>query len=921
MILILYKLIILPIEYLIENIFSFFYYYLQLELGISIFFVSFAVTMMCLPFYYRADKISKEENEKLSELKPYIDKIKKNFKGDEQFFMLQTLYRQHNYNPIMALRNSFSLFLQIPFFIAAYHFFSNLELLNGYSWGLIKDYSQPDMLLNIGLFKINALPLLMTLINLVSCELYLKSKSLKTRIQPYLLALVFLFLLYNSPSGLVLYWTYNNFFYLLKNKFMDDKKPFKFIAQLFTFIFIAISFFIYKQNGLEILKNNVCELFSIVSLGLFLLLIVMLKKRDFETISEKLSEKFIFKIFTLCSLGMILLQGVIIPLGILTSDLFMFVVELDNINNTINFALTNTLTFLGLYFFWGTISLVFTSKKLKSYFIVIFLSFFLFSLFNFSIFGKNLGTIETNLNFERTNISEILSGNISSQIINNIIFIIFICSIYWLIKRSYFKQIKYILIILLLSEVIVSGVNVSRLVNDVVYINNWEKNNNKLLTQLNHIKLSKTGKNVIIIFLDRFMGRLLPMILEEKPELKKVFSGFIFYPNTVSYAVNTVLGYPPCVGGYEYIPLVLDKDKRGFPEKWLEASLMLLTLFKNNGFFSTVVHPIGDSDPNMRFYNDGNFTNIYSSASINYVSVNHLKMIGKLDSKYQKVKLEDYNNLEEIQKKLYLYSFLNIVSQNLKSFIYDDGYYLLARRTEKFNDSIYYSKKNLISSYNQLLSLKSITKFDSPLNNTFTLINNDLPHCLGFFQYPNYELENNITNIGINKFQNGLSLMAYHTTIASFLLVGKYIDFLKESGVYDNSRIIIVSDHGNKHITFFNESELDKVINRTNPLLIVKDFNDRFDIKTDNSFMTNADVPYIVIKDLVADSRNPFTGKKITINDKQKGVDIYMNHGIWNASQFTTSRVILNKNPIFLHVKDNIFNDSNWTRLYYNFNE
>ena len=187
MFLILYKLIISPIEYLIENIFSFFYYYLQLDLGVTIFFVSFAVTILCLPFYYLADKAYKENEEKFSELKPYIDKIKKNFKGDEQFFMLQTFYRQHNYNPILTLGNSFIILLQIPFFIAAYHFFSNLELFSGYSWGFIQDYSQPDMLLNIGSLKINALPLLMALINIASCEIYLKTKSLKTRIQPYLL--------------------------------------------------------------------------------------------------------------------------------------------------------------------------------------------------------------------------------------------------------------------------------------------------------------------------------------------------------------------------------------------------------------------------------------------------------------------------------------------------------------------------------------------------------------------------------------------------------------------------------------------------------------------------------------------------------------------------------------------------------------
>ena len=40
-------------------------------------------------------------------------------------------YRQNNYSPTNALRGSVSLLLEIPFFIAAYHFLSNLELLRG----------------------------------------------------------------------------------------------------------------------------------------------------------------------------------------------------------------------------------------------------------------------------------------------------------------------------------------------------------------------------------------------------------------------------------------------------------------------------------------------------------------------------------------------------------------------------------------------------------------------------------------------------------------------------------------------------------------------------------------------------------------------------------------------------------------------
>ena len=43
--------------------------------------------------------------------------------------ILQTYYRQNHYKPTYVLRSAVSLFLEIPFFIAAYRFLSGLELI------------------------------------------------------------------------------------------------------------------------------------------------------------------------------------------------------------------------------------------------------------------------------------------------------------------------------------------------------------------------------------------------------------------------------------------------------------------------------------------------------------------------------------------------------------------------------------------------------------------------------------------------------------------------------------------------------------------------------------------------------------------------------------------------------------------------
>jgi membrane protein insertase Oxa1/YidC/SpoIIIJ len=118
--------------------------------------------------------------------------------------ILSTYYKQNHYHPVYALRSTFGLFIQIPFFIAAYSYLSHLQTLQGASFFFITDLGKPDALFSIGSGYINVLPLLMTLINIVSGAVYTKGLGAKDKMQLYGMALVFLVLLYNSPSGLVL---------------------------------------------------------------------------------------------------------------------------------------------------------------------------------------------------------------------------------------------------------------------------------------------------------------------------------------------------------------------------------------------------------------------------------------------------------------------------------------------------------------------------------------------------------------------------------------------------------------------------------------------------------------------------------------------------------------------------------------------
>ena len=153
----LYNIIIYPLIQIIEIVYLVVWKVFR-NSGYAVLGVSVAVTFLCLPLYIIAESWQQKERDIQKKLKPGIDRIKAVFKGDEQYMILSTYYKQNNYKPIMALRSSFGLLIQIPFFIAAYHFLSELGSLKGYSFLFIKDFGAPDNLFTIGNFPINVLP-------------------------------------------------------------------------------------------------------------------------------------------------------------------------------------------------------------------------------------------------------------------------------------------------------------------------------------------------------------------------------------------------------------------------------------------------------------------------------------------------------------------------------------------------------------------------------------------------------------------------------------------------------------------------------------------------------------------------------------------------------------------------------------------
>lgn len=208
----LYSLTVYPIEVLLRWVL------LQSEalsgsFGFALLMLSIVFNLLLLPFYHIAEKFQNKERVIQNKLAPKVKEFREVFIGQEQHCYLRTLYRQHGYHPIFALRGVLPLAIQIPVFMAAYILLSDFDPIKGVPFLLIQDLGKPDALLN----GVNLLPLVMTLVNILAGIIYTKNLSQRETFQVWMIAIIFFVILYDSPSALVLYWTFNNIFSLAKN--------------------------------------------------------------------------------------------------------------------------------------------------------------------------------------------------------------------------------------------------------------------------------------------------------------------------------------------------------------------------------------------------------------------------------------------------------------------------------------------------------------------------------------------------------------------------------------------------------------------------------------------------------------------------------------------------------------------------------
>jgi len=893
----LYTLIIFPIVQLIDLCFVFVYRVLR-NPGIALFGVSIAVSICTLPLYFVAENFQRKERDLQNRMKSKTDKIKTIFKGDEQYMILSAYYRQNHYHPVYALRNTFSLLIQIPFFIAAYSYLSHLEILQGASFLFIKNLGKPDALVK----GINILPVIMTIINSLSGAVYTKGLDAKNKIQLYGMSFVFLILLYNSPAGLVLYWTMNNLFSLCKNIAQKTKNISKILFYLLLPVVFALDIYLLFKHPGDLPKRLLTALIvtSLTLIPLYKKFFLFIRERTVNAYksSQHLSSTYQIQntklfdyLFILSCIILFLLHGSVIPSSLIASSVeeFSFV---GSRTTPFPFILHTFQQAAGIFLFWPFVIYYLFSGKIRRVFSFLMIFFSFISIIDIFLITENFGFLTPTMILSEPKPFALIP---KIYILNALIICVITIIVFLLLVKNKEKIIFSLQIITLSALFVFNLLNIIKIYNNFTIVNKLRlSEENKSENILPQYTFSKTGKNILVIMIDAAVGGFVPYIFSEKPELYSILEGFYFYPNCASFASHTLIGALPVFGGYEYTPVAINKrSKETLLDKQKEAYLMLPEIFLDNGYSVTVTDPPFD-----------NYLMSNLSIFADYPEINAKNLIGKYTMQWLRnnkdITVFDITKL--LDNNLIRFSFFKSAPLFLRLFIYDDGKWLVLNdeKKEQITDTI-------IDDYAFLDSLDKITAF-SETGDTYTEIYSHLTHGSALLQAPTYTPVNIVTN-------KGTSLLSgdgrFHLMTASFLLLGRWFEYLKTNGVYDNTRIILVSDHGRGSTEYPGNINLPNAnkLQGFNPLLMVKDFNARETLKTSDIFMTNGDVPLFAVEKIIDNPVNPFT--KIPLHsDKNDGIIITT---IGAVSTYRHNKYTYNipKNK-WLFVKNNIFDPQNW---------
>ena len=352
-----------------------------------------------------------------------------------------------------------------------------------------------------------------------------------------------------------------------------------------------------------------------------------------------------------------------------------------------------------------------------------------------------------------------------------------------------------------------------------------------------------------------------------------------------------------------------------------EANLVMPLLFAEQGYDVTVCDPIY---ANYKWISD-------LSVFKEYEGIDAYIAKGKFVDEEQKEFA-----IEQNHRNFFCFSLMKTMPLVLQNHMYNGGRY---SQVAQQNHMKYFShvrtgmtksmgiSKEFMESYNTMCHLSNMTKIAEGSTNTYLFFSNKMTHDPMLLQEPDYTPQERVDNTAIYegtqerftvdgktlKMETEAQVIHYQANMAALIQLGKWFDYMREQDVYDNTKIVLVSDHGRglqhfEELMYDGSEDMFENVEFYYPLLMVKDFNSQKFAET-KEFMTIADVPVLAMQGIIERPKNPFTGKAISSDEKTAHDQYIIISEDWDVSRNDGNEFLPAK---WASVKEDLWDLNNW---------
>ena len=208
------------------------FYFLVPNYGVAIILLTILTKVILIPL----SKKGTESTAKMSALQPKLQELQTKYKDDPETLntAMAKLYKEEGINP---MGSCWPMLIQFPIFIGLYGLLNKDFSLRGAMFipGWITDLSIPETIFTLPFSipfigsQIHLLPIIYTASMIFSMKITQSATSGQagnkgmTWFMTYGMSIIFFFVLYNAPSGLLVYWTMSNMLAILQQVYTNKK--------------------------------------------------------------------------------------------------------------------------------------------------------------------------------------------------------------------------------------------------------------------------------------------------------------------------------------------------------------------------------------------------------------------------------------------------------------------------------------------------------------------------------------------------------------------------------------------------------------------------------------------------------------------------------------------------------------------------